>query len=186
MNTLFWKWRRTVKGLFVGRFQPFHLGHLKAIKWILERCENVTVVIGSSQESFTKRNPFTFEERKEMIKRSLEKESVKEEQFEIIEVPDVFDCERWVKSILSKAKFDVVFTKSLWVKRCFDLFEIPVKEHPIFGHYSARKIRGMMMEKDEDWEEYVPRAVSKSVKEICGVERLRDLAETDKASSTNT
>jgi len=186
MNRLFWKWRRTVKGLFVGRFQPFHLGHLKAIKWILERCENITVVIGSSQESFTKRNPFTYEERKKMIKRSLEKESVKEEQFEIIGIPDFFDCERWVKSILSKAKFDVVFTKSLWVKRCFDLFEIPVKEHPMFRHYSARKIRGMIMEKDEDWEKFVPKTVSKSVKEIRGVERLRDLAETDKVSSTKT
>ncbi len=162
-----------MKGLFVGRFQPFHLGHLKAIKWILERCENITVVIGSSQESFTKKNPFTFEERKEMIKRSLEKESVKEEQYEIIGIPDVFNCERWVKSILSKAKFDVVFTKSLWVKQCFDLFEITVKEHPMFGRYSARKIRRMMKE-DEDWEELVPRTVSKSVKEIRGIERLRD------------
>ena len=175
-----------MKGLFVGRFQPFHLGHLNAIKWILDRCENVTVIIGSSQESFTKKNPFTFEERKDMIKRSLEKESVKEEQYEIIGIPDVFDCERWVRSISSKAKFDVVFTKSLWVKQCFDLFEIAVKEHPMFGRYSARKIRRMMMEKDEDWEELVPRAVSKSVKEIRGVERLRDLAETDKFSSTNT
>jgi len=185
MNRLFKKWRKTVKGLFVGRFQPFHLGHLKAIKWILERCENVTIVIGSSQESFTKRNPFTFEERKEMIKRSLEKESVKEERYEIIGVPDVFNCERWVKSILNKAKFDVVFTRSLWVKQCFDLFEIPVKEHPMFGRYSARKIR-RMMEEDKDWEELVPRTVSKSVKEIRGIERLRHLAKTDKISSTNT
>jgi nicotinamide-nucleotide adenylyltransferase len=175
-----------VKGLFVGRFQPFHLGHLKAIKWILERCEKVTVVIGSSQESLTERNPFTFEERKEMIKRSLEKESVKKERYEIIGVPDVFNCKRWVKSILNKAKFDVVFTRSRWVKQCFDLFEIPVKEHPMFERYSARKIRRMMMKKDKDWEELVPSIVSKSVKEIRGVERLRDLAETDKFSSINT
>ena len=175
-----------MKGLFVGRFQPFHLGHLKAIEWILERCENVTVVIGSSQESFTERNPFTFEERKEMIKRSLEKESVKEERYEIFGAPDVFNCERWVRSILDKAKFGVVFTRSLWVKQCFDLFEIAVKEHPMFERYSARKIRRMMMEEDKDWEELVPRTVSKSVKEIRGIERLRHLAKTDKISSTNT
>ena len=111
-----------------------------------------------------------------MIKRSLEKENVKEEQYEIIGIPDVFNCGRWVKSILNKAKFDVVFTKSLWVKQCFDLFEIPVKEHPIFGRYSARKIRRMIIEKDEDWEELVPRTVSKSIKGIRGIERLRKLA----------
>ena len=42
------------------------------------------------------------------------------------------------------------------------------------------------MEEDKDWEELVPRTVSKSVKEIRGIERLRHLAKTDKISSTNT
>lgn len=161
-----------MKGLFVGRFQPFHLGHLKAIKWILERCEQVTIVIGSSQESFTERNPFTFEEREEMIKRSLEEEGVEEEKYEIIGIPDVFNCERWVKSILNKAKFDVVLTRSLWVKQCFDLFEILVKEHPMFGHYSARKIRRMMKE-DKDWENLVPNGSGKTIKHIDVKKRLK-------------
>ena len=161
-----------MKGLFVGRFQPFHLGHLKAIKWILERCEKVTIVIGSSQESFTKRNPFTFEERKEMIKRSLEEEGVEEERYEIIEIPDVFNCERWVKSILTKVKFDVVFTRNLWVKQCFDLFEISVKEHPMFRHYSARKIR-RMMEENKDWESLVPNGSGKTIRCIDVKKRLK-------------
>jgi len=59
-----------------------------------------------------------------------------------------------------------------------------VKEHPMFGRYSARKIR-RMMEEDKDWEELVPGTVSKSVKEIRGIERLRHLAKTDKISSTS-
>jgi cytidyltransferase-like protein len=40
--------------IFVGRFQPFHKGHLKAIRWILKREKEIFIVIGSSQESFTK------------------------------------------------------------------------------------------------------------------------------------
>lgn len=161
-----------MKGLFVGRFQPFHLGHLKAIKWILERCEKVIIVIGSSQYSFTERNPFTFEERKEMVKRSLEEEGVKEEKYEIIGIPDVFNCERWVKSILNEVKFDVVYTRSLWVKECFDLFEIPVKEQPMFRRYSGRKIRRMMRE-DKDWESLVPNGICKTIKYINVKKRLK-------------
>lgn len=156
----------------MGRFQPFHLGHLKAIKWILERCEKVTIVIGSSRESFTERNPFTVEERKEMVERSLKEEGVGEEKYEIIGIPDVFDCKRWVKSILNKAKFEVVFTRNLWVKQCFDLFEIPVKEHPMFREYSARKIRRMMIE-DKDWERLIPNGSGRTIKYIDFKKRLK-------------
>lgn len=157
----------------MGRFQPFHSGHLKALKWVLERCEKVTVVIGSTQQSFTERNPFTFEERKEMIKRSLEEEGVEEERYEIIGIPDFFDCERWVKSIQNKSKFDVVFTTSSWVKNCFDLFEIPVKEHPIFNKYSGTKIREMMKE-DEDWRNCVPSGSRKIIEKINVKERSKN------------
>jgi nicotinamide-nucleotide adenylyltransferase len=162
-----------VKGLFVGRFQPFHLGHLKALKWVLERCEKVTVVVGSSQESFTKRNPFTYEERKRMIKKSLEDEGVAEESYDVIGTQDVFDCERWVKSIMEKSKFDVVFTTSSWVKQCFDLSRISVEEHPMFRRYSGRKVR-KMMEEDEDWKNLVPNGSLEIIKKINVEERLKD------------
>ncbi|RLF01945.1 MAG: nicotinamide-nucleotide adenylyltransferase, partial [Thermoprotei archaeon] len=55
------------RGLFVGRFQPFHLGHLKALRWILEREDEVIICIGSAQYSHSLRNPFTVGERVEMI-----------------------------------------------------------------------------------------------------------------------
>ena len=107
-----------------------------------------------------------------MVKRSLEQEGVGEEKYETIGIPDVFDCERWVKSILNKAKFEVVFTRNLWVKQCFDLFEIPVKKHPMFREYSARKIRRMMIE-DEDWEPLLPNGSDKTIKYIDFKKRLK-------------
>ena len=66
------------KYIFAGRFQPFHNGHLEAIKWIIaETGEEVLIAIGSLQEYSTKNNPFLFKERKEMIEISLEKEGIK-------------------------------------------------------------------------------------------------------------
>ena len=40
-------------GLYVGRFQPFHLGHLEAIKHILKKVDTVIIAIGSAQYSHT-------------------------------------------------------------------------------------------------------------------------------------
>jgi len=147
--------------LFVGRFQPLHIGHVKLIKWILEKYDKVIIVIGSSQESSTEKNPFTTEERREMINKTLKSENI--EKYEIIEIPDVHDDEAWVKSILEKAKFDTVFTMNSWVKRCFERFSIPVKEHPKFGDVSASGIRKRMGERKE-WEHLVPKEVAKIVK----------------------
>lgn len=39
------------RGLFVGRFQPFHLGHLEAIKDTLGEVDELVIVIGSAQYS---------------------------------------------------------------------------------------------------------------------------------------
>ncbi|MBP1357507.1 MAG: adenylyltransferase/cytidyltransferase family protein, partial [Sulfolobus sp.] len=41
------------RGLYPGRFQPFHLGHLSVIKWALERVNELIILIGSAQESHT-------------------------------------------------------------------------------------------------------------------------------------
>ena len=55
-------------GFMVGRFQMLHKGHESLINEGLELCERFVLLIGNSEESRTKNNPFTFEERKEMIK----------------------------------------------------------------------------------------------------------------------
>ena len=58
-------------GLLCGRFQPVHKGHVKLIRCALEHCDHLIIAIGSAQESRTKKNPFSFEERRELLRRSL-------------------------------------------------------------------------------------------------------------------
>lgn len=53
--------------VFIGRFQPFHNGHKKVIDRALELAEHVVILVGSSYEARSYRNPFSFDERKEMI-----------------------------------------------------------------------------------------------------------------------
>ena len=149
--------------LFVGRFQPLHIGHLKAIKWILKKYDKIFIVIGSSQESNTNKNPFALEERKKMMDNSLKSEGIEKKRYEMFGIPDVYDDNIWVESILKKVKFDVVFSNNPWTKRCFKSFDIPVKEHPIFDDISASKIR-KMIKNNEDWQELVPKEVQKIIK----------------------
>ena len=58
-------------GLYIGRFQPFHKGHLSVVKEAVNHCDTLIIAVGSAQESRTKKNPFSFEERKVFIWRCL-------------------------------------------------------------------------------------------------------------------
>jgi bifunctional NMN adenylyltransferase/nudix hydrolase len=53
--------------VFIGRFQPLHLGHCAVIDRALELTDNLIIVIGSADTSRSPKNPFTFEERSRMI-----------------------------------------------------------------------------------------------------------------------
>lgn len=57
--------------VFIGRFQPYHVGHEYAIKRALEIANRVLVLIGDSGGPRTIKNPFTFNERASMIDASL-------------------------------------------------------------------------------------------------------------------
>lgn len=54
-------------GLYLGRFQPLHIGHTSIIDRMLKECKWLTIAIGSAQESGTERNPLSFSLRKRLI-----------------------------------------------------------------------------------------------------------------------
>lgn len=54
-------------GLAVMRAQPFHLGHEKIVRQMLNECDQVFILLGSVQESGTQRNPFTYHQRRTLI-----------------------------------------------------------------------------------------------------------------------
>lgn len=54
-------------GVFIGRFQPFHLGHEHTVRHALERVERLIILVGSANIARDPRNPFTYADRREMI-----------------------------------------------------------------------------------------------------------------------
>ena len=56
-------------GILLGRFQTFHTGHEYMIEKAILSCDTVGVFIGSSQESGTAKNPFSYEVRESVLKK---------------------------------------------------------------------------------------------------------------------
>ena len=54
-------------GFCIIRCQPFHIGHDRLIKKMMEQCAWGTVLIGSAQESGTEKNPLPYFVRKKMV-----------------------------------------------------------------------------------------------------------------------
>ena len=84
-------------GFLIGRFQPFHLGHLEAVNFALSKVEQLYIGIGSSNKSNQPRNPFTVEERRQMISSSLDGKTLK--RVSIYDIPDLDDHSKWTQSI---------------------------------------------------------------------------------------
>lgn len=83
--------------VFNGRFEPFHNGHKAIVDRALELSKEVIVIVGSSFAARDNRNPFTFIERKAMIKAVFPDARVK-----VVPVSDYpYDDNKWVASIQS-------------------------------------------------------------------------------------
>ena len=161
-----------MKALFIGRFQPFHKGHLKVIQNISKKYDEIIVGIGSSQYGYTLDNPFTSDERKLMIERSLKKTGIN--NYKIILIPDIHNPPKWVDHVLSIfSDFDVIITNNSLTKRLFSEKGYSVEKTSLYdkNRFSGKEIR-RRMKKGERWKHLVPDEVSNLIKEIKGEQRL--------------
>lgn len=84
--------------VFVGRFQIFHNGHVAVIEEALRRARNVFVIVGSTNEPRSYRNPFSFLERRSVIFNHFIDQG--EERLWIFGLEDtVYNDGQWVTSI---------------------------------------------------------------------------------------
>ena len=169
-------------GLFIGRFQPFHKGHLVTVKFALEKVEHLVIVVGSAQKSHEPRNPFTAGERIRMIKESLDIDSETDvRRILIIPIPDTDVHSLWTHQVdMLVPKYDVVFANDLFTLMLFREQGVKAIEAPLYrrNEMRATEIRRRMAA-EEMWEDLVPMSVSKVIKEINGVERVKALSRRD-------
>ena len=164
-----------MNGLMIGRFQPFHLGHLDALHFALSKVDKLWVGLGSSNKSPEKNNPFSAEERKEMILSSIDDETKK--KIEIFFIPDLDNHIKWIEKIDTIVPpFDIVFsndelTKHLYSKRNVQVLSIPFLKRDVL---SGTNIRNLIIS-DQNWNELVPAGTKNFLIKNNAKERLKNL-----------
>jgi bifunctional NMN adenylyltransferase/nudix hydrolase len=83
--------------VYIGRFQPLHNGHLALLRQALDAAAHVVVVIGSAHQARTPKNPFTWQERAEMIRLALPEAD--RARLSVLPVRDCYEDARWVASV---------------------------------------------------------------------------------------
>lgn len=81
----------------IGRFQLFHNGQAALIRRALEIAPRCVVVIGSAHQARSAKNPFTCEERAEMIRLWLP--DADKGRVDFVPVRDCYDGARWVQAV---------------------------------------------------------------------------------------
>jgi nicotinamide-nucleotide adenylyltransferase len=169
----------TMRALYIGRFQPYHLGHHAVIKEMASEAEEVIICIGSAQRSHELDNPFTAGERYLMISKSLRAEGIS--NFYIVPILDVNRNAVWVSHVESLIPpVDFVYAHNPLIERLFTERGYEVRVPSLFNRkdYSGSEIRRRILT-DGDWESLVPQAVIDVLQEINGIRRMKDLARSD-------
>ncbi|MGY5143511.1 MAG: nicotinamide-nucleotide adenylyltransferase [Candidatus Nitrosopumilus sp. bin_32a] len=164
-----------MNGLLIGRFQPFHLGHLEALQFALSKVDKLWVGLGSSNKPVEKNNPFTAEQRKEMILSSID-DSMKE-KISIYFIPDLDNHIKWMEKIDTIVpKFDIIFsnddlTKHLYSKRNIQVLTIPFLNRESL---SGTNIRDLITH-DQKWDDLVPEGTRNFLERTSAKDHLKNL-----------
>lgn len=170
------------RGLMLGRFQPFHNGHLVLAKQILSECDELVIAIGSAQYNYIDRDPFTAGERISMIHAALSEGGTDLSKCYIVPIPNDDNNARWLAYLRSMVPaFDVLYSGNNFVKH-LALSQDPHIEirRPKFARkaqFNATHIRRLIVA-EKPWKHLVPRAIAKAIERVGGTERIRLLAAT--------
>ena len=164
-------------GFIIGRFQPVHKGHIKAVEEILSRVDYIIIGVGSSQKSHFFNNPFTAGERILMFKEALDSLGVSPSKYMLIPIPDINDNRLWVQHVVTLIPpVDIIFTNDPLSHYLFKSAGYRTESVTLVNReeYSGTEVR-RRIRSGEDWKSLVPEAVAGVIKRINGVERIKTI-----------
>ncbi len=148
-------------GLTIMRIQPLHNGHKYIINKMLAENEKGILVIGSIGVK-DERNPFTYEERREMVEAVFARE-IAEGRLMVCGVKDIHNPPKWVEYIQSQVPvpFDRYYygfgqDGDLFKAKNIEVCEIPRTAEDI----SATGVREKIRTGNPAWKNEVPPEVS--------------------------
>ena len=153
--------------IFIGRFQPFHITHERIVREGLEKADEVLIFIGSANSARSIKNPFTIQERTQMIRECFpDKERVK-----ILPIRDYFYSDAiWFTQVQEKIRPYLDMDKPICVLGAYKdegsyflkYFEGIQKELLKVDGLNASDIREMMFDENyglADYADKLPEAI---------------------------
>ncbi len=164
-----------MRGLLVGRFQPFHRGHLAVVRELrtARPAAPLLIGIGSAEESYTWKNPFTAGERFEMIVRALDEAEIG--GVEVVPIADIRRHALWVAYLEALLpSFDRVYTNNPLTRVLFERAGYNVESPTLVDRrrFEGKRIRARLAV-GRGWQELLPPAVARYLATISAPERLR-------------
>lgn len=163
-----------VRGVLIGRYQPFHLGHLAVVREIRGARPDDTLIlgVGSAQASYAWSNPLTAGERSELIEAALDEAAVR--GVTVVPIPDVDRHALWVAHVESLLpRFERVYTNNPLTRTLFELAGYTVTGPTLVerDRFEGVRVRSALAE-DHGWKELVPPAVARLLGEWRVPQRL--------------
>jgi len=171
--------RRFRRLVVPGRFQPPHEGHVKTIQYALRLADEVIVVIGSAQDSYSLRNPLTAGERYELLDKLLRARLGGDycRSVRIVPVPDIAMNKVWVQYLrMMLPGFDGVVSGNQLVLMLFEDMGLAAIRPELYnrGECSGTRIREKIA-RGEEWRVCVPKEIIADLERLGFEERIRRL-----------
>ncbi|RUM46679.1 MAG: nicotinamide-nucleotide adenylyltransferase [Hyperthermus sp.] len=164
--------------LFFGRFQPFHYGHLSAVRWLLERYREIVILVGMADESHTWLNPFTAGERILMVREALRYSGIDLSRIITATIHTLRVYSGNAGYVLGFVPpVDAVATANPPVKRAFMDAGVKTVSPPLVNKsvWCGEYIRRLMARGDSSWRSLVPPPVADIIDSIGGVSRVTEI-----------
>lgn len=177
-----------MRGLVVGRFQPFHLGHMGLVGQALSSYEEAVVAVASAQYNYLPRDPFTAGERIEMVRRAVGAGGGGGDgrlaRCIVVPIDDRPDNAAWAAHLRSSLPpFGAVLSGNPYVETLLSGAGVRVDRPRMVdrSRYVGSGIRALMARGDGSWRGLVPPAVAGYIDEIGGAERVAAVSAADAA-----
>jgi nicotinamide-nucleotide adenylyltransferase len=164
-----------VRGILIGRFQPFHAGHLAVVRELrtTRPSDELILGVGSAQESYTWKNPFTAGERLEMIHLALAE--AKLDGVTALPIPDIQRHALWVRYVESMVPpFQRVHTNNPLTRLLFEQAGYSVDAPKLVDRPQLQgEVIRQRIADDREWRALVPSEVGAYLSDLKAPARLR-------------
>ena len=166
--------KNEIIGLYLGRFQPLHLGHLKAVEYCLSHCDKLFIGICGSNNKPDINNPFTAEERNNMIRQSV---GDMVHLIKTFPIADKATHEQWVKHFTYiLPRYDIIFSgnpETIEICERFGkkIYKLPLHERENLSGTNIREL----IRKDQPYQNLLPTGTLNVMAQLDGVNRIKTI-----------